>query len=271
MSYENGNFGNTDNNTQQEFRPTYYSPVVMKNELSTIDPSELSFSFWKNFLAITISPKIENSNTSYATYDRKNNTKIFINHNKAKMLWCEMKKLKENPDNYKSVGVNSGKDGIISVSNGKEVGVNGFVLIIRKVDQDGNIMSSFMYEFNTTAHFAIENFDETTAKYDKVYYPDIEYDNFMNVLENYFTNVPGYNAYSVVDANRRNHEVLFRNLAALMEKEGVQTVSSKGVRSGGGSQKSFFDMAKEGSQFAAAPAAGVPARKTTIEELEGEA
>ena len=44
-----------------------------------------------------------------------------------------------------------------------------------------------------------------------------------------------------------------------------------GVRSGGGSQKSFFDMAKEGSQFAAAPAAGVPARKTTIEELEGEA
>lgn len=270
MSYENGNFNN-NNDGNNDFRARYFSPVMMKNENSQIDPSELSFTFWKNLLGIVISPKKDNTNTTYTQYDHDNNTKIYINHTRARILYEEMKKLKENPDAYNSVGVNSGTNGIITVCNGKEVGVAGFVIIIRKIDQDGTILSSFMYEFKRNYHYAIENFDETSLKYDKSYYDDIEYDEFMDLLYNYYTNASGFIAASVVDANRFNHDALYRNLTALMANFNLNPVSKGKSGASTGQQKSFFDMAKQGSQFASAPQAGVPERKSTsLEELAGE-
>lgn len=270
MSYESGNFNN-GNNTE-EYRPVYYSPVVLKNENSTIDPSELSFTFWKGMLGICISPKIENSNASYTRYDHKNNTKIYLNHAKARMLLSEAEMLKANPDSYNSVGVASGSNGIISVCNGKEVGLSGFVIIIRKIDSNGNLMSSYMYEFNQDIYFSIRNFDESTNKYDRNFFPDLEYDEFIAVLRNYVDNVPGYNAAAVQDISRLNYNRIYDNLTALMAKFDVPVVTRSGKGSSGGS-KSFFDMANQGSQFADSAALGVPnmsATESTIEELGGD-
>ena len=46
------NYAN-DNNKKYE-DPTVYSPVALKNPESNIDPSRLSFSYWKNLLKIII-------------------------------------------------------------------------------------------------------------------------------------------------------------------------------------------------------------------------
>lgn len=272
MSYENGNFNNGNGGNNEEYRPVYYSPITMKNPDSGIDPSELSFQFWKGMLGIAISPKVEDSNASYVRYDHKNNGKIYINTIRARMLLAEMEKLKANPDSYNSVGVPSGTNGIICVSNGKEVGVAGPVIIIRKIDQSGQLLSSYIYEFNQTAHFSIRNFDESTSKYDRNFFPDIEYDTFMGVLKNYVDNSAGYTAAAVFDISRINHNAIYNNLSALMAKFDVQTVSGgRGKRNG--DSRSFFDMANQGSQLAESAAIGVPSNKATaatMEELEGD-
>lgn len=257
MAYEN-----TDNN-RQDFRPMYYSPVKFKNELSPVDPSELSFAFWKGLLKITISPKVENSNLDYITFDHKNNIEIFINHTKARMLYNEMAELRANPDSYNSVGINTGSSGLISVSNGKEVGINGLILIIRKLNLDGTVQSSYMYQFNRDYHFAIRNFDENTLTYDKHFYNDIEYDEFMQVLKNYYENIGGYIAASTIDANRFENRRVNTKIGLMMDKLGIPKFDKNN-----GSSKSFFDMANEGSAFAAQAAAGVPNRDITSTNID---
>jgi hypothetical protein len=262
-------FENQDNN-KKDFRPMYYSPVKMKNPNSPVDPSELSFGYWKGLLKISISPKIENSPQDYVTYDHKNNIEVFINHTKARILYSEILTLMENPDAYKSVGINSGSTGLISVCNGKEVGVPGFVLVIRKLDPNGTVVSSYMYQFNQNYHYSIRNFDENTLKYDKSFYDDIEIHEFLDVLKNFYENVGGYNAYSVLDAERFEVSRVNTKIGLMMDKLGIPKYEGK---NGGGNNKSFFDLANQGGQFAESAADGVPNRTVqagSLEELTGE-
>lgn len=257
-------FDNNDNN-KQDFRPTYYSPVKFRNELSPVDPSELSFAYWKGMLKLSISPKMENTNLEYTTYDHKNNIEVFINHTKARMLYHEMAELRANPDAYQSVGINTGSSGLISVSNGKEVGINGLILIIRKLNLDGTVQSSYMYQFNREYHFSIRNFDENALTYDKHFYDEIEYDEFMDLLKNYYENINGFVAYSTVDAMRFEHKRINTKIGLMMDKLGIPKLEKNGRDFGG---KSFFDMANEGSQFSSQAAAGVPNRDAQVTDID---
>lgn len=262
-------FENTDNN-KKDFRPTYHSYARMKNPSSTVDPSELSFDFWKGLLKIIISPKVDDSSVDYDVYDRKNNIEICLNHTRARILYEEMAMLKENPDTYKSVGVNSGATGLITVSNGKEFGINGFCLVIRKMELDGTINSSYMYQFKQNTHFAIRNFDENTLKYDKHYYDSVEYDEFMCLLRNYYENISGFIAASVIDAQRFDNSRLHTKLGLMMDKLGIPKYEKGNQTSAG---KSFFDMAQQGTQFIEQREAGIPnrnVRNSTIDEIAGE-
>lgn len=267
MAYES-NFGNNGgNNRQEEFRATFYSPVRLRNPESEVDPSELSFRFWKGLLGIIIAPKLAKSNTEYNQYDNENAIQVYINHTKARMLYAEMAKLKENPDAYNSVGINSGSTGLISVSNGKEVGVAGPVLILRKLDQNGTINSSYMYEFNRDFHYSIRNFDESTLKYDKNYFDWIEYDEFMQTLKSFYENANMIQAFGVVDSARREFNRLHSKLNPIMEKMGIERYE-RNNRGGNGGGKSFFDKANQGSQFSDSAAAGVPDRGLTNSSLD---
>ena len=54
-------------------------------------------------------------------------------------------------------GVPTGKDGLIRFCDGKELGVNNYCLVINKINESGEVTSSYAYEFKSKYHYAVQN------------------------------------------------------------------------------------------------------------------
>lgn len=256
------NYSN-DNNKRYE-DPTVYSPLNFKNPDADIDPGRLSFSFWKNLLKIIISPKLEERPTDkFVQYaDSKSSGAIFINSIKAKIFHDEIRYMLENPGTVNNVGVPSGSTGLISFCEGKEYGVPGYVLVIRKLDEEGGTQSSYVYQFNTGDYYtSIRNFEETTAKFKKHSYEMVEIEAFLQMLLD-FSNAQNYAmAYTVVDATKYETTKMQTKFDLLLDNFGLKNRSNNSGNSGG---SSFFS--KNGSS----DSSSTNSRKTSLESLADE-
>jgi hypothetical protein len=240
-------FGSYSNNknANKPYEPDVRCPIRFNNTESTVDKTCLTFGYWKQMLKITISPMKEN-NGDEISFDFDNGISVYLNSVKARMLANEIDLFILNPDKYTGSGLVTGQ-GVITISNGSEFGVTHPVLVIRKLDDAGNVISSFAYEFKHDYYYSIRNysggkeFSKETELYNMV-----EVDQMRSVLEEYTKAMSYAVAYSVVDANKFSNDRTYKTLNSIAEKLGVQVASSsKGSRFS--SSTSFFNSASSES------------------------
>lgn len=251
---------NYDNNNKKYYEPTVYSPYKMSNT-EGVDPSALSFSFFRNLLKVSISPMKQNTGDKIA-FDHENAISVYLTHTKARMLASEIKNVMENSESTNNGGVPTGSDGLISFSNGKELGINSPCLIIRKIDANGNVLSSYVYQFKCAYHYSIRNFNESNSKHDRYFYDNIEVDQFLTLLDEYYRAMTGAIAYSIIDQQKYDTSRMNTKIESIAEKLGVSFKSNNTNYSNGGN--SFFNNTTSSSSSAASSSS----RHSTIEELQ---
>lgn len=235
----NQNFNKNQDNNKKNYEPTVYSPVQFKNP-NGVDPSELSFSFWNRMLKISIAPKRESKpGDKYDTYDHENNISIHINHMKARILYNEIEEFLKDTNKINSIGINSGAFGLLTISNGKEFGISSPVIVVRKMDEGGKILTSYAYQFNANDYYnSIRNFDEKTLKYDTMGMPNLELIVFQDLLRSYFESANYASAYTVIDSMKFDVSRINTKLELLLDNAGIK-------KSGAPGGKSFFQRSSE--------------------------
>lgn len=261
---DGGNYGNTDSNKKKNYSPEVYSAYNTSNE-NGVDPSALSYSFWSGALKISIAPMLKNP-TERQKWDHENSATVFLTHRSARILReGALKVLKGECTN---AGTRSGVEGLVMFTDGKEVGSEGPCLIIRKVNQNnGEIMGTYVYEFNRDRHFGVENFQADTSDFDKVYYDNIEVDEFLEILEQYYKAMTKAYAAAVIDEEKYNHSRINTKLELIAEALGVEFKSASGSSRTSRGGSSYFDKSS-GSSSGNSEKRNV-SRQTSLDELGG--
>jgi len=245
--------GNYDNNRgNDQYIPAYYSAYNTGNQ-EGIDPSSLNYSFYNRMLKLSISPLKMNSGDKVA-YDHENAAIVWLTHTKARMLHNQI--LRVLNGELTNGGVNTGKEGLIRFSDGKELGINNYCLIINKINENGECVSSYAYEFKTKYHYAVDNFDPKDASHKKHYDNQIEIDQLLTLLQSYYESMSGALAYSVMDGMRFTTNAQNTKMDLIMSKLGID------FKPGTSSRRSFFDNENDSSQ------SNRNMRSATMEDLE---
>lgn len=235
-------YGTYNNNSKQVYEPTIYSMYRFNNSRSAVDKTCLTTQYWKNSLRISICPKNADSPEDSPTFDMKNGISIYLNHTKARILYHELCGFIENPEKYDNHGVDSGA-GLITFSTGKEFNSQFPLIIIRKIDENGNIGSSFAYEVKGDYHYAVCGFSEESKDFTKSMYPMLELEQLKDVLRTYYESMTYATAYSVIEQSKFELGRIGTKLNRIGEKLGID-LSGAGQRS---SSTSYFSQGSSGS------------------------
>jgi len=237
MSLGNSYDNNKKNNV---FEPTVYSQYKMSNVESNVDKTTIAFHFWNNSLKISIFPMKANVSEGQVAFDYDNGISIYLNHTKARILAEEFKKFLSDPVMYDNSGVPSGQ-GLITISRGTEFGSSSPVIVIRKVDENGGVSSSFAYQIKEDYHFSVRNYSENgNFEKHKEDYRNLEILQIITLLEEFYKASSSAIAYSVYDQFKFEHN---------RQREWRNSVSAKlGIEIPGGnggsrnySSTSFFN------------------------------
>jgi hypothetical protein len=249
-----GNSNSYNNNGKNQYIPVYYSRYNTANK-DGVDPSLLGYTFYNGMLKLTISPAKPESGDK-VSYDHENAAVAWLTHTKARMLYDQIQKVLKGE--IENGGVSTGSDGLVRFIDGKELGINKYCLIINKINEEGQVLSAYAYEFKAN-HFAVENFDPKDAKHKKQYYNTLEVEQLCDLLKSYYESMSGAVAYSVMDAFRFTTDTNNTKLDLIMSKLGVEYKHGTTSRS----NNSYFD--REGS---ASSSEGRSIRTATMDELE---
>lgn len=237
MAY-NSNYSN-NRNADKPFEPTVYSPYRFNNAESEIDKTCLHFDVWNKSLKISIYPRKDGEEIQF---DKEKGVSVYLNHTKAAIFASEIRNFLKDPVNYSGVGVNAGQ-GVITISNGTELGYNNPVLIIRKLDDTGTVLASFAYEFKSNFWFSIRNYTggvDFVKNYED--YKSVEIEEMLLLLDEYCKAMTYMVAYSVLDTNKRNNDFISKRLSAIAEKLGIETFNRSGSKNYSNAS-SFFNNA----------------------------
>lgn len=253
----NGNHG-TDNNKKEYKSPEIFSGYNTSNE-NGVDATALNYSFWKGFLKISVAPMLKNP-TEKQKWDHKNAASVYLNRQKARVLRYEAEKVLEGKQ--ENGGVNSGESGVISFSNGKEVGINGYCLIIRNVSSDGVVNATYIYEFCRERYYGVSDFKAENSNFNKVFYDTIEVDEFMQMLDEFVKHMTKAVAYTVMEEIKFNVSRVNTKLGLIGEALGVEFNGGDGSKRERGA--SYFDS---GSSNDSSSSSRSSARSSTIDDI----
>ena len=234
-------YGNYNNNQKATYEPTVYSQYRMNNANSSVDKTCLTLQYWKNALRISICPRNPDSPDDAPTFDVKNGISVYLNHNKARILYHELCGFMENPEEYDNHGVDSGS-GLITFSTGKEFNSKFPLIIIRRIDETGNISSSFAYEVKGEYHYAVCGFSEQNKDFTRKYYPELELEQFKDVLRTYYESMTYATAYSVLEQEKYELLKLSSKLNRIGEKLGIDLTGGSYGGNQRSSSTSFFSQ-----------------------------
>ena len=113
-SYNKGN----SNGKKNEFYPTTYSNIRISNFDSTVDPTSISFAFWKGMLKIVITPIKKAADGGY-NFDKDNSVEVYLTPTRAALFLNYLKVFRKDPNAYVNAGIAAGNS-IIYVTNGAE-------------------------------------------------------------------------------------------------------------------------------------------------------
>lgn len=210
--------GNYDNNSKKRNSINVYSPYRMSNT-EGIDPSVLNFTFCLGMLKISISPKKPGDQIAF---DHEKAIEVYLTHIKAKILSDEIKYMLKHKGEVHNVSVSTGKDGLITFSDGQELQTNKYTLLLRKIDENGVPTTNYAYEFKDDYHFTMRNYDPNNpSAYDKVIHDMIEVEQFILLLDEYNRAWTGADAYMVRDNFKYWDSIYNTKLDTIMEKLGI--------------------------------------------------
>lgn len=236
---------NTDNN-----KKNYNQPILRLDNQGTmnpdgIDPSALNYEFYGGMLKIIITPlKFGTDPNKKFTYDNENRVEMWLTPTKAKIFYEEIKHLRANKDTVNNVGVCTTRGGLIVFSTGKEFGVDSECLVIRKVDNDGTISSTYAYQFKANPNnFGIRNFNQDNpSDYDRVAYDNTEVEQLMAILKDFSEAMVGAYAYANMYYGRFDYNKLLGRVNSIMEKLGIERTSEYSrSNNSGNSGGSYFN------------------------------
>lgn len=259
--------GSTYNNNpgrDEPFSPTVYSPYRLNNGESKLDPTCITFSFWKNSLKIGICPR-RNSGSDDVSFDMDSGVFIYLNHTKARILADELRLFIQDTKAHSGCGVPSGKQGIITFHDGSEFGATNPIICIRKVDDNGNIDTSFAYEVKgDDYYFSIRNYKEGsdfTKEFES--YRNLELLQILTLLEEYYKAQTQAIAATVATQQSFSFDRLQTRLNAVAEKLGIEIYNGGNRRGGYSSSSNFFNRSNGNS---GAPSSGSPATGGAFEQ-----
>jgi hypothetical protein len=236
----------------------------MNNAESQIDATCLTSRFWKGNLCLSIYPR-KNTGNDEVSFDMDNGITIYLSHTKARILKNELELFLKDPISYNGVGVPSGS-AAVTISNGVEYGKNTPVLTIRKVNENGDVVASFAYEFKSNYYYAIRNYDGRNfdSAYDEYRYIEIE--QMITLLDEYVKASTNAVAFTVMDQRKYSVARIDTKLDAIAQSMGVE------LPKGGNNQKrynnnSYFNNNSNGNSGYSSNS-GVSYGSATIDDLE---
>ena len=227
-------------NANKPFEPDVYTAYRWNNAESKVDKTCMTTSMWNKMMKIGIYP-LKETNGDNVSFDMENGIMVYLNHHKAKVFATELRNFLRDPETYNGSGVSSGQ-GIITISNGSEFGSKDPVFVIRKIDDAGNVISSFAYETKTDYYFSVRNytggveFNHITDPY-----RNLEIEEMIMVLEEYCKAMSYTIAYSVLEGNKYNYDRILNRVNGIAEKLGVETNRTSNRGSGFSSSTNFFN------------------------------
>lgn len=238
-----GDYSNNDNNKRKYYEPNVKSPYGVSNT-DGIDPSALSYRFTLGMLVISIAPMLPSAKPDdQKVWDHENEVSIWLTHYNAKLLLNEIEYMQSHPDTVNNGGVFTRSGGIISFSNGKELGASGPCLIIRKTDPDtGEATSVYAYQFKTDFYKAARNYDPSNPSATEIInYPNFEVEQLKELLRTYTSSMSGAHAYSQMYIERFDTTKMNTKLRLIMDKLGIEAPDYSQKNNGGSNNRSFFN------------------------------
>ena len=213
-----GNYDNNQNNKKQ-ISVNVYSPYKMSNT-EGVDPSALNFTFCLNLLKISISPKKPGD---IIAFDHEKAIECFLTHSKAKVFADEIRYMLSHKGEVHNVAVSTGKDGMIEFNDGTDFGTNNYLLVLRKIGEDGRPTSVYAYEFKRDYYFSIRNYNQDSpANYDRAIHDTVEIEELLILLDEYVKAMSGAVAYSVLENGKYAQARQENKINAIMDKLGVE-------------------------------------------------
>lgn len=242
-----GDYSNNDNSRKKYYEPQVYSKYGTSNT-DGVDPSALSYSFFNGLLKISIAPMLPSAKPDdKQLWDHQNEASIWLPHFKAKLLLDEINYVQAHPDEVNNGGIIIGEEGLISFSNGKEIGASSPCLIIRKIDQNtGEATSVYAYQFKTDYYKTVRNYNPADpSNFEFVDHPIFEIEQFKELLRTYSSSMSGAAAYAQMYYERFETNRTRTKLELIMDKLGIESAEYGRQRtsSGGGQNKSYFNNA----------------------------
>ena len=235
--------GQTYNNNQQgKFQPSAFTRYKFSNANSKIDATALSTSYWNNLLKIAIAP-IKPSQDDTIAFDYENSIGIHLSVTKAGIFRREIEKFMacyHTDQHYINCGVSTPK-GCIYICDGSEFETDAICIVIKLLDELGNVKSSIAYEINKNYHFAIRDYKDTEKHMTKITkeYDTYEIDLLINLLKSYEDAMTCATAYSVLDVTHHIFDRMHDNIVAIGDKLGVN-MKQRPIRMGS-KGSNFFD------------------------------
>lgn len=185
------------------YSPTIYGSALF-NKDSIVDKTMLAFSMWRSTIKIGIYPLID-SEDDQIKYDKKNGLAVFLTPIKALTFAQILKDFIADPKANHARGVPAGTN-LITIEDPTRA--NSFnkpnanpVIVIRKVNENGSMESSYAYEIKSDPNFSVKDFNEKTGSFvhDGENFKTIELSFIALQLEEYAKAMTNSQAFAVVD------------------------------------------------------------------------
>lgn len=226
MALGNNSVGNKSDKKTSSTELTVYSSISMMNSESEVDKTSLSFLFWNGLMAIQISQLVEDR--GIMKKDKDNNVSIYLSIPKALMLSKQIEDFINGDIDF--AGINT-RSGCIAIQHGCENGrykTDSPAVIIRKIDEKGNIDCAYAYIIRDDYHFALKSLEEDDGRlgeYEKKTYNYVELELIKMQLDEYVKAMTNAEAYAVCNQNFKRDNRLEFKVNKIAEALGVSTSS----------------------------------------------
>ena len=235
--------------TRESYRPSVYG-VSFRNESSTaVDRTMISFSMWASTIKVSIYPLVEDTLNQTIAPDFDGGGAIWLTPSKAMIFADVIKKFtnelqlnpeKKNPYSGWSV---STKQGLIGIFDKFDMKSTGPCIVLKKVNTNGKVESSYAYEIKLDYYDIISDFNENTSEFKRntTEYQYTELIMIANQLNDYSRASNNAYAFAVADSLAYGLNQLHENIVRIGKNMGIDMIMPKGSKTGGGTNQSFFD------------------------------
>lgn len=244
MALGQGLFNRTGNSQKKSIN--VYSNYRMTNskDVKTFGGSSIGFVFWQGTLKISIAPLKVASGQDYPMPDRDREVSAYLKHTKARILAREVRRFLNGEAT--SVGITTGANTFITVSDGSDFGLEQPVICIRKLNKELTALEEeIVFICRTDLHFSVHNFDKEKFDGEKDFesYKNMDLEDFVLVLEEYAKSMTNAMAYSVHETAQYANSNINASIEAIAEKLGVGSNSSGEFSSSSRNSSSEFKRA----------------------------